>query len=93
MPIDPLLSPHVSVRQNPIGSGSREGVSVVQRPSSFNRFEFAVISGLRAGQLARKCTPRVDGSDKVTITAQMEVADGKVARAPGQPAVTAGSPE
>ena len=53
---------------------------MVQRPAALNAFEFAVVAGLRARQLARGCTPRVDGSEKITITAQMEVADGKVAR-------------
>lgn len=55
---------------------------MVHRPVRFNAFEFAVLAGLRASQLARGCTPRVSGSDKVTVTAQMEVAEGKVARAP-----------
>jgi len=55
---------------------------VVQRPYTFNAFEFAVLAGLRAGQLARGCTPRVTASDKVTVTAQMEVAEGKISRAP-----------
>jgi DNA-directed RNA polymerase subunit K/omega len=58
---------------------------VVQRPTALNAFEFAVLAGLRAGQLARGCTPRVQGADKVTITAQMEVAQGKVMRATGRP--------
>jgi DNA-directed RNA polymerase subunit K/omega len=43
-------------------------------------FEFAVLAGLRAGQLARGCTPRVEGDQKITVTAQMEVAEGKVVR-------------
>ena len=55
-------------------------VRVVQRPIDFNAFEFVVLAGLRAAQLARGCTPRVKGSDKVTVTAQAEVAEGKVVR-------------
>lgn len=51
---------------------------MVQRPTALNAFEFAVLAGLRACQLARGCTPRVHGSDKVTVTAQMEVAEGKI---------------
>jgi DNA-directed RNA polymerase subunit K/omega len=54
---------------------------MVQRPIAFNAFEFAVLAGLRAGQLARGCTPRVVHADKITVTAQMEVAEGKVVRA------------
>ena len=54
---------------------------MVQRPTSFNAFEFVVLAGRRATQLSRGCLPRVIGSDKVAVTAQMEVAEGKVARA------------
>ena len=53
---------------------------MVQRPIETNAFEFVVLSGLRAAQLARGCTPRVLGSDKITVTAQAEVAEGKVVR-------------
>jgi DNA-directed RNA polymerase subunit K/omega len=55
-------------------------VVVVQRPVQFAAFEFAVLAGLRAGQLARGCTPRVSSGQKTTITAQLEVAAGKVVR-------------
>jgi DNA-directed RNA polymerase subunit K/omega len=53
---------------------------VVQRPAELNAFEFAVLAGLRAGQLARGCTPRVECSNKIAVTAQAEVAAGKVVR-------------
>lgn len=53
---------------------------VIQRPVQLARFEFAVLSGLRAVQLARGCTPRVASGHKVTTTAQLEVAAGKVVR-------------
>jgi hypothetical protein len=53
---------------------------VVHRPAEFNAFEFAVVAGLRAAQLARGCTPRVKASARGAITAQMEVAERKVAR-------------
>jgi DNA-directed RNA polymerase subunit K/omega len=43
-------------------------------------FEFAVLAGLRAAQLARGCTPRVTGDHKLTVTARREVAAGKVVR-------------
>lgn len=55
---------------------------MVHRPAEKNAFEFAVIAGLRAAQLARGSTPRVECADKVTVTAQMEVAQGKVVRIP-----------
>jgi DNA-directed RNA polymerase subunit K/omega len=45
-------------------------------------FEFAVLAGLRAAQLTRGCTPRVDSSNKVAVTAQREIAERKVVRAP-----------
>jgi DNA-directed RNA polymerase subunit K/omega len=58
-------------------------VYVVQRPIQFNAFEFAVLAALRAGQLSRGCTPRViTGSEKITVTAQLEVAAGKIVREP-----------
>src|SRR5688572_17704047 len=65
---------------------SKEGY-VVQRPPGFNAFEFVVLSGLRAAQLMRGCTPRVASSHKVITTAQMEVAEWKVVRAPLVPVV------
>jgi DNA-directed RNA polymerase subunit K/omega len=70
---------------SPAGSGFRvpeRTARVVHRPIEVNAFEFAVLAGLRAAQLTRGCTPRVTCSEKVTITAQMEVAEGKVVRAP-----------
>ncbi len=51
---------------------------MIKRPDGMNAFEFAVLSGLRAAQLVRGCTPRVAQSAKVTVTAQHEVAEGKV---------------
>jgi DNA-directed RNA polymerase subunit K/omega len=45
-----------------------------------NAFEFAVLSGQRAAQLQRGCTPRVPPSDKVAVTAQHELAERKVLR-------------
>ena len=42
-------------------------------------FQFAVLSTLRAAQLMRGCTPKVDGNGhKRTVIAQTEVAEGKV---------------
>jgi DNA-directed RNA polymerase subunit K/omega len=55
---------------------------VVQRPVEFNAFEFAVLAGLRAAQLARGCTPRVNGSAKVAVTAQLEIAARMIVREP-----------
>jgi len=53
---------------------------MIQRPVGVDAFEFAVLAGLRAAQLARGCTPRVSGSNKVAVIAQLEVAEGKVVR-------------
>lgn len=53
---------------------------MVTRPVELSAFEFAVVAGLRAGQLARGCTPRVKASDKIAVTAQLEVAERKVER-------------
>ena len=51
---------------------------MVKRPDGMNVFEFVVLSGLRAAQLHRGCTPRVEHSPKVAVTAQLEVAERKV---------------
>jgi DNA-directed RNA polymerase subunit K/omega len=53
---------------------------MVRRPNDMNSFEFAVLAGLRAAQLYRGCTPRVERSAKVTVTAQHEIATRKVQR-------------
>jgi DNA-directed RNA polymerase subunit K/omega len=59
---------------------------MVQRPQTMNAFEFVVLSSLRAEQLLRGCTPTVVGSHKIIITAQLEVATGKIGRViPPQP--------
>ncbi len=55
-------------------------VRVVQRPTELAAFEFAVLAGLRALQLARGCAPRVPRAEKTAVTAQMEVAEGKIVR-------------
>jgi DNA-directed RNA polymerase subunit K/omega len=60
---------------------------MIQRPSELNAFEFAVLAGLRAGQLARGCTPRVESSAKITVIALMEIAEGKVVREPVVPVI------
>ena len=43
-----------------------------------SKFEFVRLASLRAAQLLRGCTPRVEAAGKPTTTAQREVADGKV---------------
>ena len=48
---------------------------MVHRPYEFNAFEFVVLSGLRAAQLMRGCTARVESTHKTITTAQMEVAE------------------
>jgi len=50
-----------------------------------NAFEFAVLAGLRASQLTRGCSPRVDGSVKLAVIAQREIAEGKVVRVAADP--------
>ena len=60
---------------------------MVKRPADMNPFEFAVLSGLRAAQLFRGCTPRVERSHKLAVTAQHEIAERKVLamRTTGEP--------
>jgi DNA-directed RNA polymerase subunit K/omega len=43
-----------------------------------NKFEFVVISGARAKQLLRGCTPRTTGADKPVKLAMKEVREAKV---------------
>ena len=66
------------------GGRNRAGslIIMVRRPADMNAFEFAVVSGLRAAQLHRGCTPRVEECVKVAVTAQQEVAERKVLRMP-----------
>ena len=66
---------------------------MVQRPVGISAFEFAVLAGLRAEQLTRGCTPRVKHADKVAVTAQMEIAEHKVERAPEVAVLSSGGPE
>ncbi len=65
---------------------------MVKRPDGMNTFEFVVLSALRAAQLQRGCTPRVEQSPKTAVTAQQEVAEGKVLAVPAaaEPAAPAG---
>jgi DNA-directed RNA polymerase subunit K/omega len=53
---------------------------MVKRPDGMSAFEFSVLSSLRAAQLNRGCTPRVDGAWKTAVMAQHEVAERKVVR-------------
>ncbi len=53
---------------------------MVKRPAGVGVFEFSVMAGLRALQLSRGCTPRVEGDHSVSVTAQLEVSEGKVTR-------------
>ena len=56
---------------------------MIRRPIELAAFEFAVLAGLRAEQLARGCTPRVICAHKLAFTAQLEIAEGKVVRQHG----------
>jgi DNA-directed RNA polymerase subunit K/omega len=55
---------------------------MVHRPEGVNSFEFVILSALRTVQLMRGCTPRAAASDKPAVTAQREVAGGKVLALP-----------
>ena len=50
----------------------------MERPSGIGKFQFVVLSSLRAAQLLRGCLPKVDGGHKTTVTAQLEISLGKV---------------
>ena len=62
---------------------------MVKCPQGMSVFEFSVLSSLRAAQLSRGCTPRVSGSYKLAVTAQHEIAERKVVRAPNADAAIA----
>jgi DNA-directed RNA polymerase subunit K/omega len=51
---------------------------VIRRPPGVGAFQFVVLASLRAAQLTRGCQPRVEGEHKIIVTAQHEVAEGKV---------------
>ena len=53
---------------------------MVRRPVEMNAYEFVIVSALRAAQLMRGCTPRIDSDHKTIMTAQLEVAAGKVGK-------------
>lgn len=55
---------------------------MVQRPAGMSAFMFSVLSGLRAVQLSRGCTPRVNSDSKLVVVAQQEIAGGWVVRCP-----------
>ncbi|MGE5243419.1 MAG: hypothetical protein ACM3SQ_04240 [Betaproteobacteria bacterium] len=64
---------------------------MIQRPVDIGRFEFVALASLRAAQLLRGCRPRVDGAHKATVTAQMEVAERKVAHLASDPEAIPGA--
>jgi hypothetical protein len=55
---------------------------MVHRLAGTNPFEFVRVSALRAAQLMRGSVPRVPASHRSTLTAQLEVAAGKVSAEP-----------
>jgi DNA-directed RNA polymerase subunit K/omega len=61
---------------------------MVIRPVEMNAYEFIVVSALRTQQLISGCVPRVDGDHAKTTTAQMEVAQGRIARVNSDDATT-----
>ena len=61
---------------------------MVHNPDTIGTFEFIIISGLRAAQLMKGCTPRLVSTHKRIVTAQLEVASGLVVREPYVSAAT-----
>lgn len=55
---------------------------VPSEEAPMNRFELVRLAMLRAGQLIRGCTPRVEPGLKATTTARHEVMAGKVGPVP-----------
>lgn len=78
--------PSRGARLSPSTPVHERGHNLVHRPESYNPFEFIVVSSLRAAQLMKGCTPRVEVVGKHTTTAQAEVAEGHVMRLVDMPA-------
>ena len=55
---------------------------MIHPPDGINAFEFVVVASLRAVQLTAGCTPRVPPGIRPVVTAQHEVAEGKVTPLP-----------
>jgi hypothetical protein len=51
---------------------------MIQRPPGVGVFQFVILATLRSAQLMKGCVPRVGGGHKATVTAQLEVSEGKV---------------
>ena len=60
---------------------------MIRRPAGVGAFQFVVLASLRAAQLTRGCLPRVEGEHKIIVTAQHEVAEGKVTQVVDAPVV------
>jgi DNA-directed RNA polymerase subunit K/omega len=58
---------------------------MVERPAHLSKYEFVILSSLRAVQLLQGSTPRITSVHKRVIIAQMEVASGLVVRADDLP--------
>jgi hypothetical protein len=65
-----------------VGTPSLARSLVIRRPPGMGAFQFVVLSKLRAAQLMRGCRPRIEGTHKATVLAQLEVSEGKVNQAP-----------
>jgi len=53
---------------------------MVDRPAHLSKFEFVILSSLRAVQLLNGSTPRITSEHKRVVIAQMEVANSLVVR-------------
>jgi DNA-directed RNA polymerase subunit K/omega len=62
---------------------------VINPPVGVGAFQFVVLAALRTAQLTRGCLPRIDGTHKATVTAQFEIAQGKITQMERVPAVVA----
>ena len=62
---------------------------MVERPAHLSKFEFVILSSLRAVQLLNGSTPRITSVHKRVVIAQMEVANGLVVRSDNLPPIEA----
>lgn len=54
---------------------------MIRPPHEMGTFQFVALAALRAAQLTRGCSPRVEGGHTTAVTAQLEVAEGKISPA------------
>ena len=53
---------------------------MISRPPGVGKFQFVILASLRAAQLIRGCPAKIESGHKCTVTALLEVSQGKIAQ-------------